>query len=128
MPAYRIPSRIPAKILFMAVRDSVDQEARKVAGSLSPKLPWELANPKWAASLNPVLANPLIGGQILDGIVLVSGDNTINHGLNAKLQGYIIVLNNSAVTFYDKQSTNQRPELTLILNSSGAATISLWVF
>ncbi len=99
-----------------------------MAGNLSPKLPWELANPKWAASLNPILANPLLGGNLLQGLVLVSGDNVINHGLGEKLQGYIVVMNSAAVTFYDKQATNSRAQLTLILNASGATTISLYVF
>lgn len=99
-----------------------------MAGNLATKLPWELANPRWAASINPVLANPLVGGNLLQGLVLKSGDNVINHGLGEKLQGYMVVLNSSAVTFYDKQSTNQKPDLTLVLNASGITTISLYVF
>ncbi len=99
-----------------------------MAGNLSPKLPWELANPRWASSLNPVLANPIISGQILGPIGVITGANVINHGLGRKLQGYFVIMNNAAVTFYDSQTTNQRPELTLILNASGAATLSLYVF
>ncbi len=96
--------------------------------SLSPKLPWELANPKWAAAINPMLGNPLTNGSLLEGVVVASGDNVINHGLQRPLQGYLVIMNSAAVTFYDKQATNQRPQLTLILNASGAATISLYVF
>ena len=101
----------------------------QVAGNpLSPKLPWDLANPKWASALNPLLANPLLNGRILNGIVVASGANTINHGLQRKLQGYFVILNNANVTFYDSQATNQYQDLTLVLNASGAATISLYVF
>lgn len=103
-------------------------EEAKVAGNLSPKLPWDLANPKWAAVINPILANPLVAGNLLPGLVLTTGSNTINHGLGVKLQGYFVVLNSAAVTFYDSQRTNQRPDLTLILNASGPTTISLYVF
>lgn len=99
-----------------------------MAGNLSPKLEWPLANPKWAATLNPLLANPLIQGQILSDVKLLTGANTINHGLGRKLVGYFVILNSASVTFYDSQLTNQRPDLTLILNSSGAATVSLYVF
>ncbi len=99
-----------------------------MAGSLSTKLPWELANPKWAASLNPILANPLMGGLLIQNVVVASGDNTINHGLGEKLQGYFVVMSSAGLTFYDKQATNPRPQLTLILNASGAAVISLYVF
>ncbi len=99
-----------------------------MAGELSSNLPWELANNKWAASLNPVIANPLMGGRILNGLVLISGTNVINHGLQRKLQGYIVILKSANVTIYDGQLTNQKPELTLILTASGAATVSLFVF
>ncbi len=99
-----------------------------MAGNLSPKLPWELANPKWAATLNPIVANPLMGGSLLRNISVGTGTNAINHGLARKLEGYLIVLNSANVTFYDSQTTNQRPDLTLILNASGNAIISLYVF
>lgn len=96
--------------------------------ALAPKLPWELANPKWAAELNPLLANLLVQGSVLSGITLIHGDNTINHLLARKLQGYIVILNSAAATFFDKQATNQRPDLTLVLNASAVTTISLYVF
>ncbi len=112
----------------MAGRDSADLEARKVAGNLSPKLPWDLANPKWAASINPILSNPLVGGKILSNIVLATGSNVINHGLGKELQGWIPILNNANITIYDSQTTNSMPELTLVLVASGAATVSIYVF
>lgn len=96
--------------------------------NLSPKLPWDLANAKWAQTLNPLLANPAVNGRILSNVAVVSGANTINHGLGRKLQGYVVIMNNSAVTFYDSQSVNQMPEINLILNASGPAIISLYVF
>lgn len=100
----------------------------KVAGELSSNLPWDLANSKWSASLNPLLANPLMGGRLLNGIVLTTGVNNINHGLQRKLRGYIVVMKSANVTLYDSQLTNQMPDFTLILNASGAATVSLYVF
>ncbi len=99
-----------------------------MAGNLSPKLPWELANPKWAATINPIIANPLVNGNLLKNISVQSGDNVINHGLGAALQGYIVVKNSAAVTFYDKQDVNSMPQLTLILHASDVTTISLYVF
>lgn len=102
--------------------------AAEVAGSLSPKLPWELANPKWSATLNPVLANPLVNGLVLANIALTTGNNTINHELGRKLQGYLVTLKNANVTIYDSQQTNQYPDLYLVLISSGAAVVSLYVF
>ncbi len=112
----------------MAALASVAEEAAKVAGNLSPSLPWDLANPKWAASLNPLLGNPLMSGRMINGVSLVSGNNVINHGLQRKLTGYFVVLNSAAATFYDRQATNQTPDLTLVLVSSGVTTVSLYVF
>ncbi len=103
-------------------------EAAKVAGSLSSTLPWELASSQWPSVLNPLLASPLIHGHFLNNVRVATGANTINHGLGVKLQGYIVTLNSAAVTFYDSQASNQMPHLTLILNASGSATISLYVF
>lgn len=99
-----------------------------MVGSLTTKLPWELANPLWASTLNPVLSNPLVAGNILSGIPVKSGQNIINHGLQRKLQGYLVIMNNAAITYFDTQSQNSRPELTLFFNASGTATISLYVF
>ena len=95
---------------------------------LSPRLDWTQAQTKWAATLNPIVSNPLVSGLILSNVVVASGANTINHLLGRALQGFLVILNSAAVTYYDSQSTNQRPDLTLILNASGASTISLYVF
>lgn len=102
--------------------------AAKVAGNLSSNLPWELANNKWAGTLNPLLANPIVNGSLLKNISVTTGANSIAHGLQRKLQGYIVVLNSANVTFYDTQATNQMPDIYLVLHASGAATISLYVF
>lgn len=102
--------------------------ALKVAGELSSNLPWELANSKWSASLNPLLANPLMAGRMINTVVLTTGINVVNHGLQRKLRGYILVLKSANITIYDSQLTNQTPDLTLILNASAPATISLYVF
>jgi hypothetical protein len=99
-----------------------------MSGSISPTLPWSQASYKWSSAINPVLANLLVQGQLLSGVVVKTGANTINHGLGRKLQGYFITLNSAATTFYDSQASNQRPDLTLVLNASGPSNISLWVF
>ena len=95
--------------------------------AIPTKLPWDLMNPKLAAEVNPLLANPFVNGHTIS-VVMKSGDNVINHGLGNKLQGWIVVGNNAATTFYDKQASNQKPELNLILNASGACSIVLYVF
>lgn len=95
---------------------------------LSNKLPFDLMLTQWSATLNPLLKSPVAMPVLIKKISLSSGDNVINHSLGFQLSGYIVVLNSAAVTFYDKQNTNPTPDKTLVLNASGATTISLLVF
>lgn len=97
-------------------------------GILSNNLPFPLMLTQWSATLNPLLQSPLSNAVLLKGILLASGDNTINHTLGAPLQGYLVVMNSASTTFYDKQNTNPSPERTLVLNASGITTVSLLVF
>jgi hypothetical protein len=83
---------------------------------------------QWASALDPVLVNPLVQGRLVQGVVLTAGDNVINHKLGRALVGWIVVRNTAATTFYDKQDSNTMSGLTLVLNASGACTVSLWVF
>lgn len=83
----------------------------------------------WAQQLNPVVELPINSGVIINGISLVIGDNTINHTLGRKLQGWVVVgMHNAFSQIFDKQSTNQMSNLTLILNSSAITKIDLLVF
>lgn len=87
-----------------------------------------LMQTNWASQLNPLLRNPISNGLLLSEVVLASGDNTINHKLGRKLQGWIVVRKRAAADIYDKQDSNLMPQLTLVLNASGAVTVDLYVF
>ena len=76
--------------------------------------------------LPPLLATPILDYVEIKEIKLVSGDNTINHLLNRTPQGFIITDINAAVMVYKKQSPI--PDKLLVLNSSGDATINLWIY
>jgi hypothetical protein len=95
---------------------------------LPQRQPWEMAQTTWGQALNPIIANPLVQGQLLTGIPLVTGSNVINHKLGRKLQGWIIVGVNAVANIYDSQASNQTPQLTLNLTSDAVATVNLWVF
>jgi hypothetical protein len=97
-------------------------------GLLSVKLPFPLMLTQWSALLNPLLKSPVAAPNLLKNISLASGSNTINHTLGTTLQGYQVVMNSAAVTFYDSQNTNPTPDKTLVLVASGATTVSLLVF
>lgn len=89
---------------------------------------FQLMQNRWGSIINPVLNNPANQSNILKNVVLASGDNVVNHLLGRNLQGWSIVRKNAAADIYDKQSTNQTPGLTLVLNASAAVTVSIEVF
>lgn len=82
----------------------------------------------WAALLNPLLARPQNMSTILADVDLDTGDNSVPHTLNRELIGWSIIRINAGVEIYDKQSTNDNPDSTLILNASAPCTVSLEVF
>lgn len=92
---------------------------------LSPKLPWELANPKWAAELNPIIQNPMSQIRFLQNVSLANGTTVLNHGLGRMQQGWIIVDIQGAADVYRNANFNST---TLSLHSSAAVTASIGVF
>lgn len=95
---------------------------------LPQKQPLELMQTTWASQLDPIIANPLVKGNILQKISLVSGVNVINHKLGRKLQGWYTSRVRAAVQLYDTQDSNQTPDLTLVLVADAPAVIDLVVF
>lgn len=87
-----------------------------------------LMQTRWASLISPILDNPSNDTLILKSVSLLSGDNTINHLLGRKLQGWKVIRQRAAADLFDKQDTNPRPELTLILNASAPVVIDLECF
>lgn len=93
---------------------------------LSSNLPWSLANPKWAQSINPILSLPIINGNIITGILLVANTpQAVNHLLQRTPQGWFLTDNSADSVVWRASPFNQ---LTLTLESSADTTISIWVF
>ena len=88
----------------------------------------QLLQNKWAAILNPIIANPATNASILKNVQLLTGLNTIPHLLGKELQGWVVVRQRAAANIYDTQDTNQMPRLTLLLNASAPVTVDLMVF
>ena len=95
---------------------------------LPQKLPLDLMQVQWAQQLNPVIANPVLQNNILKNVSLASGDNVINHKLGRNLVGWQIIRVRAAAIIYDKQDSNQTPNLTLVLNASAPVVVDLAVF
>ena len=79
-------------------------------------------------NLNQLVGSPLLNNNILTSVSLASGSNTINHKLNRKLQGWMIVRQRASASIYDTQDSNTDPNNTLVLVSSAAVTVDLLVF
>lgn len=78
--------------------------------------------------LNPIFNTQILGGNLLTNQTLVSGLNSINHGLGRNLNGWFPVRIRSAATFFDSQDANKTPNLTLALNSSANCIADIYVF
>jgi hypothetical protein len=94
-------------------------------GSLSSSLTWDLANKIWAATLNPYLSNPFNQMKIIPNIQLINGETTIQHGLGAQMNGWVIVDVQGAATIYRSAPLNG---LSLTLTSNAKVLVSLGVF
>jgi hypothetical protein len=94
---------------------------------LAQKLSMDQLQTKWASQLNPVLANLLVQGQLLQDQSLINGTTTINHRLGRTLNGWFVVSPKASATVYEATS-QPNPTLTLTLISSAALDCSIWVF
>jgi len=92
---------------------------------LSSKLEWPLANPLWASTLNPLVANPMNSASILKDIALISGITIINHQLGRMMQGWFLTDINGSSTIYRSAPMNSS---TLTLTSSAIVTVNIGVF
>jgi len=86
-----------------------------------------LIQTKWKSLVDPVLGSVLLNGRLITAELAI-GSNKVNHLLNRKLIGWIIVGVNGVADIYDTQANNQTPDLTLNLTSSAAVKVNLWVF
>lgn len=83
---------------------------------------------QWASILDPVVGAPIVNGQVLIGVQLVSGSNIINHKLTRTLKGWFITRMRAPATIYDTQDTNAVQDVTLNLVSSALVTVDIYVF
>lgn len=89
---------------------------------------FDLMQDKWSSILDPIIDNPANKSTLLPSIKLVTGNNTVNHLLSRKLQGWSIVRIDAASTIYDSQTSNSTQDKTLILVASAPCTVTLLVF
>lgn len=91
-------------------------------------LPDSQRDTQWKSQIDPLLSNLITQGRLLPSTPLILGSTIVNHGLQRKLIGWIVVGIDAAATIYDNQASNQTPQLTLSLTSDAACNVNLWVF
>jgi len=85
---------------------------------------FERMQTRWMSELNPALSNPLLKGRQIDSVALQTGDNTVDHMLGRQPIGWFIVDLNANEGVY---KVSWSPT-SLVLNSSGPVTVSLYVY
>lgn len=75
--------------------------------------------------LNVITSKQILDGNLLQNVSLISGQNSIPHLLGRPALGWIIVDKNATCDVYSFKSFDN---VFLYLQSSGAVTMSLWVF
>ena len=79
-----------------------------------------------AVFANPITRNLLLDGVLIEDIDLTTSETKVNHTLNRKPNGWIIVKKDAAQDVYESGSTV--PDRFLSLTAGGNVTVSLWVF
>jgi hypothetical protein len=93
---------------------------------LSTKLPWELAQTKWASILNPIIRLPILAGNKISGIDLkATTPKPINHLLQRLPQGWFLVDKDSNANIW---RTLPFTDTTITLESSADSNITLYIF
>ena len=81
-----------------------------------------------ATALQPLQGNLLLQGKFLTSVELANGTTTVFHNLGRPLVGWFVTMIDGAATIYDAQGANTSKDQTLVLVSSAAVTVNLYVF
>lgn len=81
-----------------------------------------------AAFAKQLVNIPILPGRIIEDISVISGVNSISHGLGRPVQGYVLVKSSAAVRIYTVEANQTNPDTILSLSADATATINLYVF
>ena len=81
-----------------------------------------------ATAFDGIQKSEIINGVLLKDVALINGATEVAHKLGRELRGWIVVGQSASASIWDSQATHTRKRKTLMLNSSAAVTVSLWVF
>ena len=81
---------------------------------------------RWKALLDPVLANTILQGNQISGVVLVANTPfVVNHLLSRQMIGWFITDQNANAQVWRTQPLNSK---TLTLEASANVTVNIWCY
>ena len=81
-----------------------------------------------ATALNPLFQLPFASGNRVQDQDLGTSDTIVDHGLEQKPEGWIVLKQNAAQVIYESATVNDFPETTIILKAGGTVTADLFFF
>ena len=81
-----------------------------------------------ATALNPLLQLPFASGNRVQAQDLSTADTIVDHGLEQKPEGWIVLKQDAAQVIYESATTNDFPETTIIMKAGGTVTADLFFF
>jgi hypothetical protein len=74
--------------------------------------------------------SPILSGNVLADVDLIAGglDNTLEHGLQRNINGWIVLRKSAAADIYESGSINKDSKKWLILKSSANCRVTLYIF
>ena len=81
-----------------------------------------------ATALNPLFQLPFASGNRVQDQEITTADTIVDHGLEQKPEGWIILKQNAAQVIYESATVNDFPETTVILKAGGTVTADLFFF
>lgn len=83
-----------------------------------------------ARTFRELQAKEFASGVFVESVAIAgsSVDTVVNHGLGRRYRGFVPTKPNAAALIYESSTSNPRKELQIILKSSAAVTVDLYVF
>ena len=81
-----------------------------------------------ATALNPLFQLPFASGNRVQDLDITTADTIVDHGLEQKPEGWIVLKQDAAQVIYISATTNDFPESTIIMQAGGTVNVDLFFF
>ena len=81
-----------------------------------------------ATALNPLFQLPFASGNRVQEQDLSTSDTIVDHGLEQKPEGWIVLKQDAAQVIYESATVNDFPETTIIMKAGGSVACDLFFF